>query len=137
MGEFEYEKLLKRAEEELPERVESEERYKIPAPKVKIQGNRTFIQNFGEICNKLGRDQSHLLKFFARELATSGMIDGQQAVYTGKFGYEMIKNKLLLYFRDFVKCGECEKPDTKFLKEERQLVIKCMACGAKHPVRGI
>jgi len=133
-----YEELLNRAEELLPkETKKEEERFKLPAPKVKIQGNRTYFVNLAEIANRCGRKPEHLLKFLARELATFGNTEGSQVVFVGKFGYTLVKEKILMYFREFVKCPECGKPDTQIIKEDRQPVMKCMACGAKHPVRSL
>lgn len=135
-GAFSYEALLSRAEELLPHKTEKvEERFKLPAPSINIQGNRTYLANLAEIANRCGREPQHLLKFLARELATFGSMEGGQAVFVGKFSYALVKEKELMYFREFVRCEECGKPDTKIIKEERQPVMKCMACGAKHPVR--
>lgn len=132
----EYDELLNRAEEMLPKKTEKEEsRFKLPAPNVKISGNKTYLINLGEIAKRCGRDAPHLMKFLARELATFGNMEGPQAVFVGKFGYSMVKDKILMYFREFVKCPECGKPDTKIIKENRQPIMRCMACGAKHPIR--
>jgi len=135
---MDYGALLKRAEDMLPhETQEEEERFKLPAPNVKIQGNRTYVANLTEIANLCGRKPEHLLKFLSRELATFGNAEGAQVVFVGKFSYNVVKDKILMYFREFVKCPECGKPDTKIIKEERQPVMRCMACGAKHPVRSL
>lgn len=135
--ELDYNSLLERVSLSISDKPVEEERFKLPAPKVKIQGNRTFIQNFSDIANRCERKPTHLLKYLARELATSGNIEGTNAIFTGKFGYEQIKTKILAYIKEFVKCPECQKPDTKILKENRQPMLKCMACGAKHSVRSI
>ena len=39
------------------------------------------------------------------------------------------------YCTDFVLCRECGKPDTQLTKEDRVHIMKCMACGAKHPIK--
>ncbi|MCX8172587.1 MAG: translation initiation factor IF-2 subunit beta, partial [Archaeoglobaceae archaeon] len=33
-------------------------------------------------------------------------------------------------------CKECNAPDTELIKEERVLFLRCLACGAKQPVKG-
>ena len=43
--------------------------------------------------------------------------------------------KIELYAKTFVLCQECNKPDTELMKEGGVLVMKCTACGAKHPVK--
>ncbi len=80
-----YEKLLDRAEKALPEKTGEDVRFKLPAPQLQKSGNRTFFKNFKELSDRCRRDPSHLLKFLNRELATSGNIDGVQAIFTGKF----------------------------------------------------
>jgi len=37
--------------------------------------------------------------------------------------------------KEFVVCKECGKPDTELIKQGRITLIKCLACGAKHPLR--
>lgn len=132
-----YEKLLKRAEKELPEQSGEDVRFKLPAPDLHRSGNRTFFKNFKELADRCRRDPNHLLKFLNRELGTSGNIDGPQAIFTGKFTYDQVKIKITTYVKEFVKCSECGKPDTILKKEQRHLILKCEACGAKHPVRSL
>ena len=47
----------------------------------------------------------------------------------------LINTKIQQYAEEFVICPTCKKPDTILKKEERITTIKCMACGAKHPVK--
>ncbi|MFH1786673.1 MAG: translation initiation factor IF-2 subunit beta [archaeon] len=135
MGELDYDKLLERVSLSISDKPVNAERFKLPAPKVKITGNRTCIQNFAEIADRCEREPTHLLKYLVRELATSGNLEGQNAIFTGKFGYELVKGKIAAYVKEFVKCPECQKPDTKIIKENRQPLMRCMACGAKHSLR--
>ena len=39
------------------------------------------------------------------------------------------------YVNTFVKCGQCNAPDTIFIREERTTLLKCQACGATRPVK--
>jgi len=134
MAEFDYNKLLDRAEALIPKEITSDNRFKIPPPEVMVQGNKTFFVNFNAIADKCEREPEHMLKYLAHELATSGLIEGPQAVFTGKFSFNLMKAKLSDYIKEFVICAECGKPDTKLLKEQRLLFMKCAACGAKHPM---
>ena len=34
-------------------------------------------------------------------------------------------------------CTECNRPDTKIMKEAGVDVLKCLACGASHPIKSI
>lgn len=134
---MDYESLLNRLEEKLPRRTAEEKgRFKVPAPRTKVQGNRTFILNFKDVTTTCNRTPQHLLKYLSRELATSANLDSQgQAIFTGKFGWMLVGKKVEAYIKEFVMCPECGKPDTKLIKIDRQPIMKCEACGAKHPVR--
>lgn len=133
---MEYEELLKRVQENLPKDINKGERFdprRYEADSF-IEGNRTFLKNITQIANYLNRDVQHLIKFLAKELATSGNLEGQRAVFIGKFPRRIISEKLVLYVNTYVKCKECGSPDTKFEKDDRVLIMKCMACQAKRPL---
>lgn len=135
--EDDYQKLLDRAWKNLPEKVLKEERFEMPKADVVIAGNRTLIRNFNEIATTLNRKPEHIMKFFLKELATSGEIVGNKAEFQGKFGTWIINTKIELYAKNYVLCPECGKPDTTITKEERVSLLKCGACGARHPVKRI
>ena len=130
-----YEELLKRAKSNLPEIKIGIERFEIPKALGHVQGNKTIISNFSNIVKILNRDQSHLLKYLFRELATPGDIDGQRLILGRKISSNLINAKIQRYAEDFILCKECNKPDTTLFKEDRILKIKCAACGAKHTVK--
>ena len=50
-----YEELLDRAVEQLPQKVLETKRFQVPKAYSMIQGNRTMIQNFGEITDAMNR----------------------------------------------------------------------------------
>ncbi|HUV83238.1 MAG TPA: TRAM domain-containing protein, partial [archaeon] len=66
---------------------------------------------------------------------TAGKIDGQHAVFQGKFTAEAIAEQIESYVNEYVKCSECGRPDTKLVKSDRILMLQCDACGAHRPVR--
>ena len=45
-----------------------------------------------------------------------------------------INEKIIQYARQYVFCKECGKPDTKLLKKDNTIKIKCTACGASYPI---
>lgn len=137
MAELNYEKMLEEAYEELPPEVFKRERLEVPKASYIVFGSRTFLTNFREICNALNRDPSHLLRFLAREMATSGALDGARAVFQGKFECETLNRLIRRYMEEFVICPVCKRPDTKIIKEKRLSFLLCEACGAKSPVRRI
>ena len=133
---MEYEKLLKKARKEMPESVFQKERFEIPKIKGHIQGNRTIIVNFQQIAEVLGRKQEHLLKYILKELAVPGDIKKRAVIFGAKIPASRINEKIRQYANEFVLCRECGKPDTKMAKEGKISHLKCMACGARYPVKG-
>jgi len=135
---MEYESLLKKARKEMPKIVKERQRFEIPKVKGHIQGNKTIIVNINKICSVLGREPKHLLKFLLKELATSGEIKKSGAlIFDTKLPASRINEKIKKYTEEYVLCKECGKPDTKIIKEKGISWIKCMACGAKHPIKDI
>lgn len=131
----EYEAHLDRAYEMLPDIETSDERFVIPEPKTFSEGKATVLENFGQIADVLNREPDHLMKFLTREMGTAGKIDGQHAVFQGRFTADAIAEQIEAYVDDYVKCSECGRPDTKLIKSERVLVLQCEACGAHRSVR--
>lgn len=132
-----YEDLLNKAYDNLPEIEESTERLDIPEPEIIIQGRQTIIKNFSQICEALRRDPNHLLKYLTKELATPAGFDGTRATFQSKLYRKLIQNKLDSYVKEYVICKECNRPDTKLIRESRIVFLKCEACGAKSSVKSI
>jgi translation initiation factor 2 subunit 2 len=132
-----YEKLLERGMKQVPKAQKGGERFQMPRARVLNQGMKTFIANFLEIAQALRREPGHLMKFFLKELATSGEIKGKSAEFTGRFLAPLIDRKIELYVKNHILCQECGKPDTKIIKKDNFEFIKCEACGARHPAKGI
>ena len=127
--------MLKRGREQLPESVHAAERFEIPKVTGHIQGNKTIINNFGEIATTLRRDPKHIFKFILKELATPGDMKSSGSVIIGsKISANKINDRVNNYARLFVICPECGKPDTKIEKEKNVGYLKCMACGAKSTI---
>ena len=132
---MEYDELLRKAKEQLPEVQVSRERFEIPKVKGHIEGSKTIIINFMAIVKIFRRDQEQLLKYLQRELATPAQIDGQRLILGRKLSSELINKKIEDFAKDFVICKECKKPDTQIIREDRILFLKCTACGARHPIK--
>ncbi|MGL4670328.1 MAG: translation initiation factor IF-2 subunit beta [Methanobacteriaceae archaeon] len=131
----EYENLLDRAIDQLPPEVFETKRFKVPKAYSDIQGNRTFIKNFKDISEAMNRDPQHVLKFLLRELGTAGNLEGGRAILQGKFTHYLINERIQEYVEKFVICHECNRPDTRIIREDRIFILKCAACGAKAPLR--
>ncbi|MHA2251096.1 MAG: translation initiation factor IF-2 subunit beta [Candidatus Kariarchaeaceae archaeon] len=132
-----YDKILKRAKDQLPEHTKDDARFIIPNVDSQIEGNRTFFRNFKDIISILSRPENHFLKFLTNELGTSGNVEGNRAIFQGKHPRSQITRLLDRYVGDFVLCPECAKPDTKFIVQGRVTMLTCEACGALTGVRAI
>ncbi len=130
-----YDKLLDRAIDQLPQKVFETKRFNVPRAYSVIQGNRTIIQNFKEIAEALNRDPQHVLKFLLRELGTAGNLEGSRAIMQGKFTHYLINDRIDDYVKRFIMCHECNRPDTRIVREDRIFLLKCEACGAKAPLK--
>lgn len=130
-----YEALLKKAYAHVTVQSESTERFTVPEAKVYIEGKTTIFENFAEIADIVRRDQDHLMKFLLGELGTAGKIDGNRAIFNGKFEQSLINGLIKSYVDDYVICSECGKPDTRLVKDDRVLLLRCDACGGHRPVR--
>ncbi|MDD1704513.1 MAG: translation initiation factor IF-2 subunit beta [Methanoregula sp.] len=130
-----YEALLKKAYANVTEQSESTDRFIVPEAKVYIEGKTTILENFAEIADVVRRDQDHLMKYLLGELGTAGKIDGTRAIFNGKFEPSLINGLVKGYVDDYVICSECGKPDTRLVKDDRVLLLRCDACGGHRPVR--
>ena len=132
-----YEQLLRKAEEELPEKISSGERFSIEKISGHIEGNKTVLVNLKKIAKDLGRKDTHLLKYLLRELATPGKYVRDRAILGTKVSATAINKKIKKYVGEFVYCSECGKPDTQLSEDKGITHLKCLACGTKKPVKKI
>jgi len=132
-----YEKLLEQAYENIKPIQTSgrSERFEVPKVEGHVEGIKTIITNFRQICDYLRRDCEHVKKFMERELATSGKTRGKQLILQRKLSSSRINEKIRQYVEEFVMCKECKKPDTELVKQGKFLFLHCLACGAKHSMR--
>jgi translation initiation factor 2 subunit 2 len=131
---MEYEEMLERAYNELPEVLKTHARFEIPQVESIIQGKITVVQNLAEISKAVHRDADMVAKYLIKELGTAGTHDGQHLTLKGQFRSHQVQEKFEAFVGQYVLCAECERPDTKIIKEGRMHFIKCEACGSKHPL---
>ena len=134
---MDYESLLKKAREELPEQVYGSERFTIEKVKGHLEGNKTVLINLKKIAKDLGRKPDHLLKYLLRELATPGKFSGPRTIFGAKVSANKINKKIKKYASGFVFCSECSKPETTLSEDRGITYLKCQACGAKKPVKNV
>mgnify|MGYP002467622248 FL=1 len=128
-------KGLERAMSRLPASRGTEDRFVIPPPKIFYEGKTTVLENFAGIADALNRDPDHLMKFILQEMGTAGKIEGQHAVFQGRFTEQNLERHIDSYVQEYVICSECHRPDTQLIRSDRVLMLKCEACGAHRPVR--
>ena len=131
-----YEKLLEIAYKDVKQIKDNGERFEIPKVEGRFEGKKTILTNFSQIIVQIRRDPEHFQKFLLKELATSGQREGDRLILNNKIPSKKINQKIEQYVNEFVLCKECKKPDTEIVKEDRLSFLHCLACGAKHPIRG-
>lgn len=130
-----YENLLQKAYSSITDVSGNSERFILPEAKAYVEGKTTILENFAEISDKVRRDRDHLMKYLLGELGTSGKIDGNRAIFNGKFEISLIRTIIRNYVDDYVICSECGRPDTRLVKDDRIQLLRCDACGGHRPVR--
>ncbi|MBI5229491.1 translation initiation factor IF-2 subunit beta [Candidatus Micrarchaeota archaeon] len=131
-----YENLLDRVYSSLPEKKSSSERFEIPQADIFVEGNKTMIKNFDEICSRLRREPREVAKYLFKELATPGQVQGGRLVLQRKLYYKSVNEKIVSYIESCVLCKECKKPDTHTEAYDRNVkLLVCEACGARSPIR--
>ncbi len=131
-----YEKLLSRGLSRIKD-PNLAGRFEMPIAEVEAHGQKTIIRNFAQIADKFRRETQHILKFFQKELATSGSIENGQAVFLGNITPSLITRKLTDYANEFVFCKQCGQPDTNIATEDKNEMLVCWACGAKRQIRSL
>ena len=132
-----YEELLEAAYKKLPSEAGKAEAIRLEIPEIKsaVSGNKTIISNLDAIAKSIRRDINHVLKFLLRELATTGIMKGSEAIFVGKFRPDVLNEKVSKYVKEFVLCYQCGKPDTHLQKAASATLLICEACGARESVR--
>ena len=133
---MDYEAMLKRGKEQLPENIRHTERFEIIKVKGLVQGNRTILSNLPQIADQLQRPIEHLLKYLNKELAAKGEMKESYTVFNTKLPATRINEKIAAYVEQYVMCKECGRPDTRMTKQGPAWMVLCQACGAKYTAKG-
>lgn len=132
-----YEEMLERAYSSLPEKSLSKERFETPRMESFVQGNKTVIKNFLAVAKTIKRGEKHLMKFFAKETATQAIMEENRLVLNTKITEQQVNSLFQNYLNQYVLCHECKKPDTLFVEKQGVKMLKCEACGAMTPIKGL
>ncbi|MCL4450342.1 MAG: translation initiation factor IF-2 subunit beta [Candidatus Thermoplasmatota archaeon] len=133
MEERDYSEMLKKVKSSVQKR-EEKKRFQIPKPEIITEGKLTIIKNFKEIVDVINRDESHVYKFLIKQFGLSGDISDGRLIFKGKPPEGSIEKAFQEYLRTYVQCYECGNYDTEMIREFRNEVIRCKACGAERPL---
>ncbi len=129
-----YEQMLDRAYLSIPKKALAHERFEIPRADSMIQGSKTIVRGINELLKTMRREKKHFLKFLTKETALPINEGNNQIIINGKVGAIQLNRLIESYFKQFILCHECGKPDTNIITQDGVQIIKCEACGAIKPV---
>lgn len=132
---YDYDKLLEKAYEKIPENVKQSSRFETPKVVVRFESKNSFIVNFSKIINTLNRDARHFLGIFLKKAGTMGEIRGQQLFLKGRYKEQVLNRLIENYTKTYVLCNICNKPDTQIQREGKKIYLKCTACGAREEIK--
>ncbi|KAG2475443.1 MAG: Translation initiation factor 2 subunit beta protein [Nitrosopumilales archaeon] len=137
MTKTEYEKLLKRIEDNLSNaEKQTSTRFELPTVDVMWEGQKTFLRNFAEFPKVLRRDPDKVLQYLSKEFAVPAERIGDKAMFIGRRDPDDFTRLFQIYVKDYLECPTCKSPDTKIVKENRISFLICEACGAKSTMKG-
>ncbi len=134
---MDYDQMLDRAYLSIPKKALEHERFEIPKADSHIQGSKTIIKSFSNLLKEFRRDEGHFIKYLTKETATSVTKGNNQVIINSKVNVIQLNRLIENYFKQFVLCPVCGKPDTKIITQSGQKTMKCEACGAINPVKGL
>jgi len=132
---YNYDELLDKAYEKIPDNVKKSKRFEIPKAELRFESKNTYITNFNKIINTLNRDKNHFLTIFLKKAGTFGEIRGQQLFLKSLYKEQVINRLIENYTKTYVLCNICNKPDTEIQREGKRLFLKCEACGAREEIK--
>jgi translation initiation factor 2 subunit 2 len=133
---MDYDSLLDKAYESLPDKSKGGERFEIPSLEAFVEGNKTIIKNFSSVLQKIRREPAHITKFLTKEFAVPATEEGDRLVLHRKLRIELINKKFEEYVKNYVICEQCGKPDTHIEDSgHRSKMLVCEACGARSAVK--
>ncbi len=131
---MEYGDSLDRALDAVPDIGSAGDRLSVPDAVAQTDGAFTRFTNLGAVADALNRDPEHLHRFVQQTLATSGKFEDGVGRYNGGFDDRDFERVVDDYTEEYVRCSECGLPDTRLVQEDRNLMLRCDACGAFRPV---
>lgn len=113
----------------------AQRRAEIPKLEVENMPRKTVISNLGQVAKRLNRDVYFVAKFFQKELAVPGTVEGDVLTLHGEKSPKVVEAVYERFIRYYVVCPVCNSIDTELKREGRLFVMRCLACGASTPVK--
>lgn len=134
MNDNDYLALLKKAKSSVSKR-ETSSRFQVPKADIINEGKITIIKNFKDIVDVINRDKEHVYKYLLKQFGVSGDIDESgRLILKGKILEESVEKAINEYLRIYVQCYECGSYDTELVRQNRNELVHCKACGAERPL---
>ncbi|GAH27871.1 unnamed protein product [marine sediment metagenome] len=130
-----YQELLDKGYENIPDNVKKLSRFEIPKVQIRIEAKNTYITNFNKIINTLNRDRKHFIVEFLKKVGTMGEMRGKHLFLKGVYKEQVLNRLIELYSKTYVLCKICNKPDTEIQREGKKKFLKCTACGAHEEIK--
>ncbi len=130
-----YQELLDKGYENIPDNVKKLSRFEIPKVQIRIEAKNTYITNFNKIINTLNRERKHFIVEFLKKVGTMGEMRGQHLFLKGVYKEQVLNRLIELYSKTYVLCKICNKPDTEIQREGKKRFLKCTACGAHEEIK--
>ena len=132
-----YDELLSKAYNSIPKKALTQERFEIPRVESFLQGTKTIMRGYNTLIDTMRRDKKHFTKWLTKETALPISEGNNQLIINGRVNSYQLNKFIESYFKQFVLCPECKKPDTKVITEGGTKLLKCEACGAIKAVAGL
>jgi translation initiation factor 5 len=108
-------------------------RYKMSEILLKYEGQgngqRTILLNINDIAQELNRDSDIITSYLVSILGCKCIINKEgQCVLYGTHGKDVVQNGIYDFISLFVLCQNCKNPETYYIREKEDIVMKCNAC---------
>ena len=102
MAKNDYEKLLKRIENDISQKTDSVNRFELPIVDVTWEGKKTILRNFIEFPKSLRRDPTIILQYLSKEFAVPAERVGDKVIFVGKRDPEDFKRLFEIYLLSLI-----------------------------------
>jgi len=114
---------------------ESAERLGVPRPLLVRGDDKKYRwNNFGDVCQVIKRDGSHVTAWLGAELSNNDLLmtpDGSVLTFPKRIREDQLATLLTTYLRLYVLCPKCKRGPTLLTKVPslRKTLMACVRCG--------